>query len=175
MFHLRDSSGSAADLWAAEMEEKDILLWQNTPNVNPKFRWVPAVSMGMVRRSPSPAQGGPEALPGTPSLLAQTLPSRLLPSSSSASFLSAQAEHQPSLQHPGKPFPGKSGCQWDPSFMDICQKGKFQFPPQNIRLTAELCNASRSHFREQVLSTKHNVSMNAIAQRGEQHPAEQPC
>lgn len=83
-----------------------------------------------------------------------------MPSSSSASSLSAQPEHHPSLQHPGKSFPGKSACQWDPSFMEICQKGKFQFPPQNRWLTAELCNASRSHFREQLLSTKHNFSMN---------------
>lgn len=71
------------------------------------------------------------------------------------------------------PFPGNPACQWDPTLKEICQKGKFQFPPQNICLSAELCSASRSHFSEHSYCPQSTISAwMMIPQREHQHPPE---
>lgn len=101
--HLRESSGSAADLWPAKMDENDILSQQNITNLKPKFSLVPALSMwGGQEKQPQPCSVWSCSVPRHTPCLGWTHTSRLLPSSSSsASLLSAQIEHKPSLQHPG--------------------------------------------------------------------------
>lgn len=136
---------------------------QNIPNVKPEFRLVPAVSVwdGQEKPQPCPVWSCSTARlslsPGTDTLLQATALLILL-------LLCQLAESPtwaPALPAaPWKILPRKIWMPVGPWFQGNPSKRKISIPSPKHMAPAELCNASRSHFSEQVLPTKHNFCMN---------------
>lgn len=124
-----------------------------------QIRWLPTLSMWDVKRSPNPAQGGPAALPGTPSLLGQT-------HLQATAFLflcqlSAQTEHQLSAASWCSRFQENLGVTRTLVSRKTVKKEKFNSHPKKHMPHCWTCSASRSPFQwAQWLSTKHCFCMN---------------